>query len=330
MKRIAFFCLLVLLSSAILAQSPLFESDEILEFTLTANFDKFVADRSLKAEYYPAHITISNQGKDETVKLKIKVRGRFRREENTCDFPPIRLNFKKGELPHPFEGQNKLKLVTHCKDEETILKEYYVYKTFNLFTEKSFLTRLAKITYVDKNGNRPTETRYAFIIESEDDMAKRNKATSLPEDITIRKEEVNQRMLARVHLFNYMIANFDFNVTVRQNMKVITNGKGKPIAIPYDFDWAGIVAAPYTLEKGDKKHPYFARRKFKKLCLPEDEWTLLINEFNDKREAIFELYETSTLLSEDSKKETIKLYKNFYKHINRKKTIADVLRKRCN
>lgn len=311
-------------------QTPLFQSEEPLELTLTADLNAFVEDRSLKAGYYPAELSYTYEGEEVKVPLKIKVRGRFRRDSLICNFPPVQFNFKKGGLPSPFEKQNKIKVVTHCQNDETILKEYYVYKTYKLFTPESFLVRLAKITYVDESGVMPTETHYAFLIESEELMAERNGAEPVPEKKVLRKNQVDREKLARVYLFNYMISNYDFEVAVRQNLKIVKKGNDLPYVVPYDFDWAGIVNAKYTLQGNERKHPYFLRRKFKQFCMETEEWEELIESFNDKKDSILELYETSPYLSKESIKESVKLYKNFYRHINRKNTISKVLQNKCN
>ncbi|MCI4669958.1 MAG: hypothetical protein MRZ79_17610, partial [Bacteroidia bacterium] len=83
-------------------------------------------------------------------------------------------------------------------------------------------------------------------------------------------------------------------------------------------------------EGNERKHPYFLRRKFKRFCMSEEEWTGIIDSFNVKKENIIELYKNSPYLSESSKKESVKLYKNFFRHINRNNTIPKVLQKRCN
>ncbi|NIP93601.1 MAG: hypothetical protein GWN18_19895, partial [Thermoplasmata archaeon] len=72
---------------------------------------------------------------------------------NTCEFPPLRLNFKKGQLDETlFDGQDKVKLVTHCRNgdryEQNVVKEYLVYRLYNVLTPLGFQVRMAHITYV--------------------------------------------------------------------------------------------------------------------------------------------------------------------------------------
>jgi hypothetical protein len=76
-----------------------------------------------------------------------------------------------------FDGQSGLKLVSHCRDrdddQQDVLKEYLVYRTFNLLTEESSRVRLARVTYVDGEDNDDPVVRYAFFIEEAEAMAER-------------------------------------------------------------------------------------------------------------------------------------------------------------
>ena len=95
------------------------------------------------------------------------------------DFPPLRLNFKRDNTEGTlFEGQNKLKLVAHCQDaeeqyKEYVVREYLVYKAYQLLTDKSFRVRLLKMTYVDKANEDKKMEKYGFLIESDEMLAAR-------------------------------------------------------------------------------------------------------------------------------------------------------------
>jgi hypothetical protein len=71
-----------------------------------------------------------------------------------CRDPPLRLDFDEATpLGTVFDGQNKLKLVTHCRDsdsyEQNLLEEYLAYRFYNLLTPISLGVQLAEITYLD-------------------------------------------------------------------------------------------------------------------------------------------------------------------------------------
>ena len=341
MTRRIFSCFLtLLLCSQLFAQKKLFRSDELLEVKLSFDYDALQKDRGYKPSYHDATLSYINDGDEEEMPVRIRVRGAYRRDPATCIFPPIHMKFDKEEIPKGsiFKGQKKMKVVTHCQLESEILKEYYVYKMYNMFTELSFNVRLLKITYVDSKGSRPEETKYAFFIESTKHMAERNGGKELNEMIPLLPEDVEREQMTLTTLFNFMVANKDFRVnkSTRKNLKVITNKElgGKPIVIPYDYDWAGIINASY-LNRGRKPLSpmayYLKQRVFNpnKICRSAEEYQATIAKFQELQPAIFEMYKNSPYLDKTSIKETLKAYKNFYKFIKSPKNIESTFVGSC-
>ena len=292
----------------------------------------FLNDRGGSPSYHDATLTYKDSdGKEQTTKIEIKARGRYRRDQLICHYPPIRMKFpKKYDHPPLFKGQHKLKLVTHCQDEQYVLREYYLYKAYNLLTERSFLVRLVKINYIDSEGVAPSEFRYAFFIEDEKNMAKRNKGTPLDEAISFSNNDVDRETLTLTHVFNYMIANKDFDLRVRQNLKVITNGNNQPIVVPYDFDWAGMVDASYTKLTSSRKPVYFERRVFQALCRTEEEFRAAFTKFQSVKDQLFAMYKNSRYLNSTVIKESLKYYKNFYRTIGKSQKVEEIFVDSCN
>ena len=80
----------------------------------------------------------------ERLPLKVRPRGKSRRER--CSFIPLELNFKRKALAGTvFDGQNKLKLVTHCgrsmASSGYLASELLVYRLLNYLTDYSFRVR---------------------------------------------------------------------------------------------------------------------------------------------------------------------------------------------
>lgn len=309
----------------------LFDSEELFECTIKSDFVTFLADRSGSAEEQLAVISYQMpNGAQMDLPVEIEVRGHYRRDPLVCYFPPIRLDFDKDlTLPAPFMQQNKIKVVTHCHEDQYIFREYYLYKVYRMFTERSFRVRLARITYQDINGARPTETRYGFFIESEEEMAARLGGAPLDDEVPLTSEDVDQTQLAMVHLFNYMIANKDFDVQVRQNVKIVERSGKKPLVIPYDFDWSGMVNAPYTKLRAETGPVYEDRQRYQPLCLSEEAYAKLIEQFEARKDKIFALYDQSPYLAEEQVKEMLGYYTQFYRTLSKRKTVREVFRKGC-
>jgi hypothetical protein len=116
--------------------SGLFDSNDLLTIALRFDITQYRKSRS-DVDYLDAILTYYNSGKDTVNKeIKVRSRGIFRRDY--CDFPPLMLNFKmKDSTEGEFSRINKLKMVTQCKagNEEILLKEYLIYKLYNVITD---------------------------------------------------------------------------------------------------------------------------------------------------------------------------------------------------
>ncbi len=135
------------------------------------------------------------------------------------------------------------------------LLEYATYRMFNVLSPASFRVRLAQVDYVNDDG-RPLISRYGFFIEDLRDVARRNQMqeANLPELIPVAS--LNPRHAALYALFQHMIANHDWSMRAGpkgdeccHNAKMISPARGVAagaIPIPYDFDFSGLVNAPYA------------------------------------------------------------------------------------
>jgi hypothetical protein len=156
-----------------------------------------------------------------------------------------------------FAGQKKLKLVTHCRAapgfQQYVLLEYAAYRMYNLLTPHSFRAKLADIDYRDENG-RPIVSRVGFFLEDLDDVAHRNglRESHGPERIPL--SDLSAPDAARYGLFQHMIGNHDWSMRAGpvgknccHNAELIgALAPGQTIPIPYDFDFSGLVGAPYA------------------------------------------------------------------------------------
>ncbi|MEM6805495.1 MAG: hypothetical protein AAF696_29130, partial [Bacteroidota bacterium] len=214
LRHILLFILTLSLITELFGQKKLFKSDELLELTLKFGYEELQKDRGYKPSYHDAMLSYTQEGEMIEMPVRIKARGAYRLDPNTCDFPPIHMKFDKEEIPKGsiFKGQKKMKVVTHCQKESEILKEYYVYKSYQFFTDLSFHVRLAKITYIDSEGKQAAETKYAFFIESIKHLAQRHEGKELNDMVSLNPEDVDREQLTLTALFQFMVANKDYVV----------------------------------------------------------------------------------------------------------------------
>jgi len=226
------------------------------ELTITLIFDvQEIIDNRKSDKKQPAILTfLDKKGVLQNWKIDVEARGVFRRY-NCSEMPPIKLNFKKSDLKE--KGLSKFddyKIVTHCMQntesaKAVVLKEYLAYKYYNSITINSFRVQLLKINYVDvKTGI--IRQHYGFIIEDFALLRDRVGAEKCEKTLGISKDEINREEYKKLALFQYMIGNSDWSLRQIRNVKVMLLD-GKYVVVPYDFDFAGLVLAPYARVNAD-------------------------------------------------------------------------------
>ena len=305
--------------------SPLFEEDDILKLTIQTDLKVLLKDRGEDPEYH--NIQIQYEEGEKVVELagKAKVRGHFRKKN--CKFPPIRIKADSAAaIGTLFEGLGKIKLVTHCNSkkaqfEQLILQEYLVYQTYNQLTDHSFRVRLLRITYVDSKGKYEPLTRYGFFIEPTEHLGDRlgGKIRDI-KNIHPKLTKGNSADLLAV--FEYMVGNTDWSVPNLHNVEMLTflNGDA-PIPIPYDFDWCGLVSAPYAFPNPQFGTNNVQERVFRGFCTSEEEFEAIFSIFLAKKEAIYTRIREIEGLSEKVRDGCLSYFDEFYEIFNNPKNV---------
>ena len=278
----------------------LLNQQEVVQMTLTGDLDSLINVRKTH-NYSKADLTyIDETGVFRNYNVKVKPRGKFRRR--VCDFPPLKLKFSKDQLEAAgLSKHNDLKLVTHCMNDDAfnetlILKEYLAYKLYNELTPNSFRVQLVNITYQDKNDKHNKVEQYGFLIEDVDEMAERLEGVECDNCMGIPKEQVRISHERIMSIFQFMIGNLDYNLSMNRNVKMIRMQDGTFIPVPYDFDYSVIVGAPYLRPNQDMKQTVAMERIY--LGNTEDASKLLgtISYFKTKRKTLLDIIHNFDLL----------------------------------
>lgn len=334
-------CLLSLSAFSVKAQSDttrqeLFGSDEILQLKLTARISEIIGDLSEESEEQPAIISyIDDNGEEISIPLKVRTRGNFRKKPENCNFPPLKLFLsKKNVLNTLFEGQDEIKLVTHCMTdqpdyEQFVFQEYLVYRLYNQFTPFSFRVRLAEITYVEEENPEDRLSSYAFFIERPKNMAGRSGGKIMDAE-NFRSSEVDMEVYRVLSMFQYMVANNDWFVARLHNIELVTvDPLSPPIPVPYDFDYAGIVEAPYRASMTDTLEFNSHDRIYKGICGKRKDFIAMFDFFQERKDDVFSLYQEFELLDLEPKARTILSLSEFFNFIDRPGNAIQVLRRTC-
>jgi hypothetical protein len=311
-----------------------FTSEELLQMTLRFDIRAFLKTKG-HPEYVDALLTVKTSATDSLSQhIKIKARGDMRR--TYCYFPPVMLKFKSTEQEKsPIQNNGTIKLVTHCNltsvFENYVLKEYLAYKMYNLVTPYSFKTRLVKINYTDINKPEKSFSAYGFLIENEDNMAKRNKSVVLNK-VNILQWNLNPADMARLAVFNYMIGNTDWSLLSHHNIKVMAsyekNGY-KAIPVAYDFDYSGFVNTNYSAPAEVLPIKKVTDRYYLGLCLDEQELKPVIEEFGGLKDQFLSTVSDFDYLSNGSKRQAEAYINSFYKIFKYENYILYDLNRTC-
>jgi hypothetical protein len=299
----------------------LFDSHELLTLTIEADFDEIKDDRHEDSEYRDGTITIHEaDGSTTQLPLKVKTRGKFRLKKSTCEFPPLRLNFPKGGVEGTvFQGQDKLKLVAHCRGneryEQNLLEEYLVYRGYNLVTDVSFQVRLAHITYVDSSGKDDPITRYAFLLEEDQAVADRI-GGALIEVPQANPQQYSHQEATVMSLYEYMMGNTDWSMAYFHNVKLVRTAENKYVPVPYDFDWAGFVNPPYASPDPSLDIRDVTERLYRGFCRPVQDWQAAYEVMRGIRAAFEEEIRTLPGYDPDRAEDSLEYIAEFYETIN--------------
>lgn len=299
------YCLRAAADEDFIASVPpakaLFNSDEVLSLSLSADFDALCRPNEVDGcDFTSTQLIYRGQdGVEKNLAVEIRVRGGWRARKDHCKVPPLFVRFATADtVGTPFAGQKMLPLTTHCRNsraktgtvggkvyEQYVLKEYYVYRLYNMLSDKSLRVRLALIDYSSASEPGESTERYAFFTEHFDDVAARNGAKWSSKK-TFDADRVDPITWDRMALFNYMIGNTDSSVVRERNVLLITDEEGRQYPVPYDFDMSGLVDAEYggvspRLDFRDARHRYYLG-----FCHPQVDFPSRIAEFEQHKDVM--------------------------------------------
>jgi len=305
-----------------------FTDTSVLDVTLVANQAKIVNNK-MKAEVIDGRIEFTDGTQPPyNEPIRLSSRGEYRKEN--CYIPSLKLYFR-GNTPGRLSPLHSLKLVCTCKPadyyDQLVLKEFIVYKIYNLLTDKSFRVRLMRLHLVDSLKKKKTLDQFAFLIEDADAMAKRNRCKELKDDQRFKTESTDRKQMTLVSLFQYMIGNTDWSVPYNHNIRLIKLKKDtllRPIAVPYDFDYAGLVNAMYAVPAPDLGMESVRERNYRGFPRNMAELDVVFQSFRENKDKIYAIINECGPLSKQNKTEMINYLEEFYKMIDDSRQVQDV------
>ncbi|MDX2413078.1 MAG: hypothetical protein QNK16_11785 [Woeseiaceae bacterium] len=326
---------------------PLFASDEIIDVEIEAPFGFLTSERPNDEEVAGKFRYTADDGSLVEFEVAVRTRGRLRRTKEVCQFPPLRLNFKKSEVKGSlFDKQDRLKVVTHCRKqtryEQAVVSEYLAYRIFNLLSDASYRVRLLRATYTYNDEERQVQS-YAILIEHKDRIGNRlnAKAVQIDDPDTKEIESAMVQDLRRpdsnlASVFQYLIGNTDFSAVKAApgedccHNQTIFALEGEPnYTVPYDFDQSGLVNAPHALPNVRFALRSTRERLYRGRCVNNGYLPATLRLFNDKRDDIEALVRNQQDLTKGAARRMLVFIKQFYDTINKPRRLDREIVKRC-
>jgi hypothetical protein len=311
----------------------LFEAEDVLSIELRGPLQETMRD---KRDRSSRNFVLALGEREFEVSVRLRGNSRIR----ACRFRPLRLDFLATDTKDSiFEGQGRLKLVTHCRDsdayEQNVLEEYAAYRIFAMLSDVALRTRLVKIRYIDTEKEAPKSlVRYGFLIESEADLAARTggKILHVP---NVNRSSLNTRQAAISFAFQYLIGNTDWGlVAAIGDENCCHNGimldiAGSHYYVPYDFDQAGLVNARYAKPSDEVRARSVRTRRYRGYCIKGMDEKVGIAAIEARKQDILELVGALPATSAKLLEAPMEFLQEYFDASRDPDTLAADFRSRC-
>jgi hypothetical protein len=309
----------------------LFGSDDILEITLSLDLASFLK-KTDRNQTYDALMTMHFSDADSVQdKVTISYRGESRYER--CRIPPARVIFKKPLYEASDSSKLKsIKLVNQCQQgseyKNFVIREYLVYRLYEVLTDTCFRTRLLKISYIDANRKRKPMVQYGIFLEPDPLLARRTKM------IQVKTGSVSQRhmmpaMIDRIAIFNYMVSNWDWSVPGQHNIKVFTStsfsGEQLGVPVPYDFDLTGVVNADYAIPLPESGLKTNRDRRYSGMCRTKETFRDALMLFLDNKDDFYAVIDEFPYIDKVAKKDIIMFLDEFFDQFQKERSLNNLI-----
>ena len=297
------------------------EGDSVT-IVLTTDLEKLKRDR-LRQEYQPMTMTVFNGSEVIKEEGNVRTRGHFRCKH--CDTPPMKVKIPKKQMIKAGFGEwNEFKLVLPCRKgkayEQYVLKEYLIYRLYNVLTDRSFRVKHLNLRVQDINEAESFYSQAAFLIEHTEELEDRIGGDYL-DTLSFDPQTFSREDYNRLQVFQFMVGNTDWMPVTAHNLDIIELKEGGLVPVPFDFDFAGMVGTnyatpnPYTGLKKVQTRIFMANRKSK------EELEQTFDFFREKEAELLSTIARFEPLDFRVRKQMIRYLQSFFRTIDNPKLV---------
>jgi hypothetical protein len=127
-----------------------------------------------------------------------------------------------------------------------------------------------------------------------------------------------------------LIGNLDWEIILRHNIKLIApKDGGFPIAIPYDFDYSGIINTSYAATPEGVGIEWTKTRLFRGFCRFNDGYKITVDYYQKIEPDILSLVVNSDYLTERNKNSIYRYLESFYDILDDPKKVNKKINRAC-
>lgn len=313
--------------SSSINRTHFFGDSTILNAAIVTNLGKLLKEKKAGYQLHGMFVSMLRDSTPVHDLILLQIRGHFRKD--FCYLPPLEVDFKY-EKSATFHKLGSLKLVSECQTGDIygqyLLKEFVVYKLYNLLTNLSFRVRLLNLNLVDSAGKKKTITEHAFLLEDIKDVAKRNDCKDWKK-AKVFAQDADRRQMTMVAIFEYMIGNTDWGVPANHNTRLIVSkidSLSRPFVVPYDFDYSGFVNTDYAVPDERFLLQNVRERYYMGFPRTQEELNETLDIFRQQKNNMYALIQNFDLLTSRSKKEMIDYLDDFFNEVSKPERVKRI------
>jgi hypothetical protein len=154
-----------------------------------------------------------------------------------------------------------------------------------------------------------------MFLESDGDLARRleGRIAELPRVVF---KELDSDALTLMMLFEYLIGNTDLSIYALHNVRLVQNQARELHAVPYDFDYSGLVDARYAAPAARLSLKTVQERLYRGPCRTPEEWQPFLAVFRAKKAEVMAEVDSVPGLEPGSRRQAKAYLDGFYTTID--------------
>jgi hypothetical protein len=200
--------------------------------------------------------------------------------------------------------------------------------------------RPVRVTYHDTDNGRRDDTRWGFLIEDDNDVAHRNHRVKLDvQSGDVAAAGLDPEAATRAALFEYMISNLDWDMVSGHagdpcchNNKLIgltAGARTNVVPLPYDFDYSGLVNAPYAMPPEGIRVRDVRTRYYRGYCRFNDQLPAVIADVRARRGEFYGVIDNEQRLDASHKRAAHAFLDGFFNVLDDPARVASELTNHC-